>query len=150
MSIYKDNLEMVLASASSTKNKTLIITIVNKAYVEVEEREGEGEGGDKAMLDLFLDGFWIGEETRQLVDNLLIVAMDNTSYERCKFLGLHCYKLETNNGEDFSGEKVYLSDDFVKMMWRRTLFLGDVLKRGYNFVFTVRFLLISLFSMLST
>ncbi|CAI9772140.1 unnamed protein product [Fraxinus pennsylvanica] len=124
MATYRDELEEAL-SASSTENKTLIISIVNKAYVE----------GDKPMLDLFLDGFWLGEDTKSLINHLLIVAMDQTSYERCKFLRLRCYKLETD-GVDYVSEKLYMSDDFIKMMWRRTLFLRDVLKHGYNFIFT--------------
>ncbi|KAH7840009.1 hypothetical protein Vadar_011291 [Vaccinium darrowii] len=124
MSTYRDELEEVLAKTSMA-NKSLIIAVVNKAYVE----------GEKSMLEMFLDSFWLGENTRALRDHLLIVTVDQTSYERCKFLGLHCYKLETN-GVDFVGEKLYMSADFIKMMWRRTLFLGDVLKRGYNFIFT--------------
>lgn len=48
----------------------LIIAIVNKAYVE----------GDKPMLDLFLDGFWHGEDTRGLISQLLLVAVDQTSF----------------------------------------------------------------------
>lgn len=124
ISVDKDELENTLSSTSTT-DKTLIITVVNKAYVE----------GDKAMLDLFLDGFWMGENTRNLTKHLLIVAMDKTSYERCRFLRLHCHKLETE-GVDFMGEKLYMSEDFIKMMWRRTYFLRDVLKRGYNFIFT--------------
>lgn len=90
------------------------------------------------MLDIFLDSFWLGEDTRDLVNHLLLVTVDQTSFERCKFLRLHCYKLETD-GVEFEREKVYMSNDFIKMMWRRTLFLGDVLKRGYNFIFTVSF-----------
>ncbi|KAL0401044.1 UNVERIFIED_CONTAM: hypothetical protein Slati_4134300 [Sesamum latifolium] len=126
MPVRRDELQEALAAAAaSTTDKTVIIAIINKAYVE----------GDKAMLDLFLDGFWLGEGTRELTNQLLIVAMDQTSYERCRFLRLHCYKLETE-GVDFMGEKVYMSADFNKMMWRRTLFLGDVLRRGYNFIFT--------------
>ncbi|KAK4433434.1 hypothetical protein Salat_1105700 [Sesamum alatum] len=125
MPVRRDELEEALSAAALTTNKTVIITIINKAYVE----------GDKPMLDLFLDGFWMGDGTRELTNHLLIVAMDQTSYERCRFLRLHCYKLETE-GVDFMGEKVYMSDDFIKMMWRRTLFLGDVLRRGYNFIFT--------------
>ncbi|KAL3647550.1 hypothetical protein CASFOL_008518 [Castilleja foliolosa] len=121
---YTDELERALQGAS-TRNKTVIIAVINKAYVE----------GDKPMLDLFLDGFWLGEGTRDLINHLLIVAMDQTSYERCRFLRLHCYKLETE-GVDFESENVYMSKDFIKMMWARTLFLGDVLKRGYNFIFT--------------
>ncbi|XP_009612619.1 uncharacterized protein At1g28695-like [Nicotiana tomentosiformis] len=124
MKIYGDKLEEALAGAA-TKDKTVIIAIVNKAYVE----------GDKPMLDIFLDGFWLGKGTAKLIKHLLIVAMDQTSYRRCKFLGLHCYKLQTD-GVDFIGEKLYMSEDFIKMMWRRTRFLGDVLKRGYNFIFT--------------
>ncbi|XP_059318215.1 uncharacterized protein At1g28695-like [Lycium ferocissimum] len=124
MKVYGDELEEALAGAS-TENKTVIIAILNKAYVE----------GDKPMLDIFLDGFWLGEGTDDLIKHLLIVAMDQTSYKRCKFLHLHCYKLETD-GVDFVGEKLYMSEDFIKMMWQRTRFLGDVLKRGYNFVFT--------------
>ncbi|KAK6926240.1 Nucleotide-diphospho-sugar transferase [Dillenia turbinata] len=120
----RDELESVLYEASMP-NKTVIITVVNKAYVE----------GDKPMLDLFLDGFWYGEDTRDLVNHLLIVAMDQTSFDRCKFLHLHCYKLETE-GVHFASEKIYMSEDFLKMMWRRTLFLGEVLKHGYNFIFT--------------
>ncbi|KAE9465075.1 hypothetical protein C3L33_03017, partial [Rhododendron williamsianum] len=87
MIVQRDELDTILAE-TSTENKTVIITVVNKAYVE----------GDKSMLDLFMDGFWLGD--------------------------------------DFAGEKVYMSEDFIKMMWRRTLFLGDVLKRGFNFIFT--------------
>ncbi|MCE3051175.1 hypothetical protein HAX54_049041 [Datura stramonium] len=124
MNVYGDKLEEALAGAS-TEDKTVIIAIVNKAYVE----------GDKPMLDIFLDGFWLEEGTEDLIKYLLIVVMDQTSYRRCKFLHLHCYKLETD-GVDFVEEKLYMSKDFIKMMWRRTRFLGDVLKRGYNFIFT--------------
>ncbi|CAL5322864.1 unnamed protein product [Camellia sinensis] len=91
--------------------------------------------GDKSMLDLFLDGFWLGENTPGLRDHLLIVAVDQMAYERCMFLKLYCYKLETD-GVDYDGKKLFMSGDFVKMMWRRTTFLGDVLKRDYNFIFT--------------
>nr|GMC96608.1 putative nucleotide-diphospho-sugar transferase [Ipomoea batatas] len=124
LKMYRDKLEEALAGAS-TENKTVIIAVVNKAYVD----------GDKSMLDLFLDGFWVGEGTWALVKHLLIVAVDQTSYERCAFFGLHCYKLGTD-GVDFAGEEVFMSPDFIKMMWRRTQFLGDVLKLGYSFIFT--------------
>ncbi|XP_058221753.1 uncharacterized protein At1g28695-like isoform X2 [Rhododendron vialii] len=110
-------------------NKTLIITIVNKAYVEPHR------DNFPSMLDLFLESFWLGEDTRSLLDHLLLVAVDRTAYDRCKFRRLRCYRLETD-GVDFTGERVYMSDDFIKMMWRRTFFLLDVLQRGYNFIFT--------------
>jgi len=114
-------------------NKTVIIAIVNKAYVEQDVK-----GDAITMFDLFLSSFWLGEGTRSLIDNLLIVAVDQTAYDRCQFLRLNCYKLETD-GVDFGGEKFFMSHDFINMMWRRTFFLLEVLKRGYNFIFTVSF-----------
>lgn len=116
------------------KDKTVIVAIINKAYVE------QGIDGDSmvTMFDLFLNSFWLGDGTRSLLDHLLVVAVDQTAYDRCQFLRLNCYKLETD-GVDFADEKPYMSPDFIKMMWRRTLFLLHVLKRGYNFIFTVCF-----------
>ncbi|XP_024983178.1 uncharacterized protein At1g28695-like [Cynara cardunculus var. scolymus] len=120
----RDELEEALAKAA-TENNTVILAVANKAYTE----------GDKPMLDIFLDAFWLGLDTHPLTKHLLIVAVDQTAYDRCNFLNLHCYKLETE-GVTYDGEKLFMSDDFIKMMWRRTLFLGDVLKHGYNFIFT--------------
>ncbi|KFK23758.1 hypothetical protein AALP_AAs70123U000100, partial [Arabis alpina] len=87
------------------------------------------------MLDLFLESFWEGEGTLPLMDHLMVVAADQTAYERCLFKRLHCYKMVTE-GVDLEGEKVYMSKDFIEMMWRRTRLLLDVLRRGYNLVFT--------------
>ncbi|KAI8029437.1 Uncharacterized protein LOK49_LG01G01137 [Camellia lanceoleosa] len=95
MTIYRDELETILAK-TATENKIVIIAVVNKAYVEA----------DKSMLDHFLDGFWLGENTRGLRDHLLIIAVDQMAYERCMFLKLHCYKLETD-GVDYDGEKLF-------------------------------------------
>ncbi|GAV73397.1 LOW QUALITY PROTEIN: Nucleotid_trans domain-containing protein, partial [Cephalotus follicularis] len=123
VSNHRDALETALTKASMEHN-IVIIAVVNKANVE----------GDKPMIDMFLDSFWYGKDTQDLVDHLLLVVVDQTTYERCKFLKLHCYKLEID-GVDFDGEKLYMSKEFIKMMWRRTLFLGDVLKRGYFIIF---------------
>ncbi|KAM7261241.1 hypothetical protein ACFE04_026716 [Oxalis oulophora] len=126
--LQRDELDMELEK-SSNANKTVIIAVVNKAYVE------QTTGSEMTMFDLFLESFWLGEDTRHLLDHLLVVAVDQTAYDRCKFKRLHCYKLATD-GLDFAGEKTYMSEDFIKLMWRRTLFLLDVLKLGYNFIFT--------------
>ncbi|RHN38701.1 putative nucleotide-diphospho-sugar transferase [Medicago truncatula] len=128
---YRDVLGTALSKASMGNNKTLIIAVVNKAYVEQDVK-----GDPTTMFDLFLNSFWLGEGTRSLVDNILIVAVDQTAYDRCQFLKLNCYKLETD-GVDFGGEKLYMSQDFINMMWTRTFFLLEILKRGYNFIFTV-------------
>ncbi|GMH17194.1 hypothetical protein Nepgr_019035 [Nepenthes gracilis] len=122
----KDELETALEKASM-ENKTVIIAVVNKAYAA---------GEMPTMLDLFLESFWVGEGTRELVDHLLVVAVDQTAYDRCIFRGLHCYRLETE-GVDFTREEIYVSEEFIKMMWRRTLFLLDVLRKGFSFIFTV-------------
>lgn len=129
VTIIRDELEEALSSAATATEKTVIITIVNKAYVEPHNYRYP------TMLDLFLDGFWVGEETRSLLGHLLVVAMDQTAYDRCLFQRLNCYRLLTD-GIDFTEEKLYMSQDFIKMMWTRTRFLLDVLERGYNFIFT--------------
>ncbi|XP_010523105.1 PREDICTED: uncharacterized protein At1g28695-like [Tarenaya hassleriana] len=127
-----DDLEAALQRAASGNNKTVVIAVVNKAYVE------KSGSSTSTMLDLFLESLWEGEDTRHLLDHLMLVAVDQTAYDRCRFLRLHCYRLESADQQhlDFSGEKVYMSPDFIQMMWRRTLFLLHVLRRGYSFVFT--------------
>ncbi|CAL9753219.1 unnamed protein product [Musa acuminata subsp. burmannicoides] len=119
----KDELEAALEGVAM-ENRTLIIAILNKAYVE-----------QNAMLDLFLQSLREGEDTEFLIDHLLFVAVDQRAFNRCRTLELHCYNLVTE-GVDFSKEVFYMSDAFNNMMWRRTLFLGDVLRRGYSFIFT--------------
>lgn len=125
-----DELEAALSKASMA-NKTVIIAVINKAYADQDITD------ETTMLDIFLDSFWLGEDTKPLRDHLLLVAVDRTAYDRCRFLKLNCYKLETD-GVDFKGEKLYMSEDFIRMMWRRTQFLLEVLKRGYTFIFTVK------------
>jgi len=119
-------------------NKTVIIAVVNRAYVEQDVES------DSTMLDIFLSSFWLGEGTRSLIHHILLVAVDQIAYDRCMFLKMNCFRLETD-GVDFKGEKIYMSQDFIKMMWRRTQFLLEVLKHGYNFIFTVSNSILSLF-----
>ncbi|OWM64838.1 uncharacterized protein At1g28695-like [Punica granatum] len=126
----RDDLELALRRASMG-NRTVIIAIVNQAYVD----PANSEDSDWTMLDLFLESFWLGEGTRKLLDHVLVVALDRTAYMMCRFRRLNCYKL-VSDGVDFSGEKLFMSGDFLKMMWRRTNFLTDVLRRGYDFIFT--------------
>ncbi|XVF79705.1 hypothetical protein PTKIN_Ptkin15bG0010800 [Pterospermum kingtungense] len=127
----KDELELALDEASMP-NKTVIITVFNKAYVE------QIEDAKATMLHLFLESFWVGDNASSLLDHVLFFALDQTAYERCKFERLHCYRLVTE-GVDFGGEKLYMSEDYIKLTWRKTQLFLDVLKRGYNFIFTVPF-----------
>ncbi|XP_031484188.1 uncharacterized protein At1g28695-like [Nymphaea colorata] len=118
-----DPLDAVLRRVAM-ENKTLIITGINKPYA-----------GNNSMLELFLEAFRQGEDTQHLLEHLLVVAHDQPAFERCQQLHHHCYRLVTD-GVDFAGEKMFMSQDYLKMVWRRTLFIGDVLKRGYNFIYT--------------
>lgn len=132
--LRRDDLEIALAKASTAADKTVIIAVINEAYVE------PCDGEYPSMFDLFLEGFWVGEETRPLLRRLLVVSMDTTAHERCRFRRLNCFLLAAGGrGGGFAGEKLYMSGEFIEMMWRRTAFLLDVLKRGYDFIFTVRF-----------
>ncbi|RWR80818.1 Nucleotide-diphospho-sugar transferase [Cinnamomum micranthum f. kanehirae] len=121
--IPKDELETALEGASM-ENKTLIIAVANKACT----KEG-------SLLDLLLQSFQVGEGTQLLHNHLLLAAIDQTAFEQCNLRGLHCYKLMTE-GVDFSGESIFMSRDYLKITWMKTLFQANVLRRGYNFIFT--------------
>nr|CAD1844979.1 unnamed protein product [Ananas comosus var. bracteatus] len=119
----KDELEIAL-QRSSMKNRTLIISVLNKAYAE-----------ENGLLYLFLKSLREGEDTESLIKHLLLVAVDETAFNRCKHLNLHCFLLNTTN-TSLSTEQLFMSEGFLAMMWQRIRFLGDVLKRGYSFIFT--------------
>ena len=105
--------------------------MLNKAYAE-----------EDGLLDLFVESLKRGEGTEKLIRHVLLVAMDRTAFRRCRSLGgVRCYRLPasaaTNGTDDLSSEQLYMSDGFIRMMWRRIRLLGDVLRHGYSFIFTV-------------
>ncbi|KAM7490718.1 hypothetical protein LguiA_033639 [Lonicera macranthoides] len=116
-------LERVLKEAA-TKDKTVILTTLNKAWAE-----------PNSIFDVFLEGFKIGNGTKKFLNNLVVIALDREAYARCAALHPHCFDLSTD-GTDFSGEADFMSPEYLKMMWRRIDFLHTVLDLGYNFVFT--------------
>jgi hypothetical protein len=118
-------LEQVL-SAAAMANDAVILTTLNSAWSE-----------PGSVVDVFLESFRIGESTRALLDHLVIVSLDMTAHARCKQIHRHCFALVTS-GIDFSGQKNFMCDGYLKMMWRRIDFLKQVLEKGYSFVFTVR------------
>ncbi|EPS63664.1 hypothetical protein M569_11119, partial [Genlisea aurea] len=118
------NLENTLRGAAMKDKKTVIITAVNSAWT----REG-------SVVDLFLESFRSGIETKALLNHLVVVCLDRSAYDRCLEIHRHCYAL-TTAGVDFSGEKPFMSADYLKMMWRRNEFLIDVLELGHHFVFS--------------
>lgn len=106
------------------EDKTVILTTLNEAW-----------SSPNSVLDVFLQSFRIGEGTRKLLDHLVMVALDKKAYDRCISMHPYCFAL-TTEGVDFSGEKNFMSDGYLKMMWRRIDFLRVVLEMGYNFIFT--------------
>lgn len=118
-------LERVLRAAAMA-NDTVILTTLNSAWSE-----------PGSVVDVFLESFRIGEGTRELLDHLVVVSLDTAAHARCKRIHQHCFALVTD-GVDFSGQKNFMTDGYLKMMWRRIDFLRQVLEKGYSFVFTVR------------
>jgi hypothetical protein len=118
-------LEDVLSRASMG-NKTVILTTLNKAWA-----------ANNTMIDLYLACFRQGHKIRHLLDHLVIVTLDQKAQDRCLQLHPHCFMLGTI-GVDFSGEKLFMTKDYLRMMWRRIKFLEAVLKLEYNFIFSVQ------------
>ncbi|TVU48506.1 hypothetical protein EJB05_08144, partial [Eragrostis curvula] len=110
--------------AAAMANDTVILTTLNSAWSE-----------PGSVVDVFLESFRIGENTRALLDHLVIVSLDKAAQARCKRIHRHCFALVTD-GVDFSGQKNFMTDGYLKMMWRRIDFLRQVLEKGFSFVFT--------------
>ncbi|KAL8536690.1 hypothetical protein ACS0TY_012037 [Phlomoides rotata] len=120
----KKELEKILRKAAMKDNKTVIITTLNAAWTE-----------PNSIFDLFLESFRIGNGTQNLLKHVMVGTMDQKAHSHCLKKNLHCYALNTD-GVDFSGEAFFMTEDYLKMMWRRIDFLRTVLEIGYNFVFT--------------
>lgn len=116
-------LEDILERASMP-NRTIILTTLNQAWAQ-----------PNTMIHMFLESFRSGEDIEHLLDHLVIVALDQVAYDRCTELHTLCYMLKTE-GVDFSGEKFFMTEDYLRMMWRRIYFLKHILERGYSFLFT--------------
>lgn len=107
------------------ENKTVILTTLNEAWAV-----------PGSIFDLFLESFRRGYHTRRLLNHLVVVAFDQKAYSRCMSVHSYCFAL-TTDGVDFSGEKLFMTPGYLKMMWRRIDFLRIVLEKGYNFIFSV-------------
>ncbi|CAM6029363.1 unnamed protein product [Sphagnum balticum] len=116
-------LDKVLARASM-HDRTVILTTLNAAWAQ-----------PNTMVDLFLDSFEQGDGIKYLLKHLVIIALDQVAYDRCTELHTACFML-TTEGVDFAADKFFMTDDYLKMMWRRIEFLRYVLEMGYNFVFS--------------
>ncbi|KAG5378442.1 hypothetical protein IGI04_026284 [Brassica rapa subsp. trilocularis] len=119
------DLARILRESSMIENKTVIVVMMNQAWAE-----------PNSTFDVFFEGFHAGEGTEKLLRHVVLVCLDDEAYSRCNHIHpRRCFLLKTT-GVDFSGEKLYMAPDYLKMMWLRTEFLGSLLKLGYNFLFT--------------
>lgn len=117
-------LEDILERASMP-NRTIILTTLNQAWAQ-----------PNTMIHLFMESFRTGEDIYHLLNHLVVVALDQVAYDRCRELHTLCYMLKTE-GVDFAGEKFFMTEDYLRMMWRRIYFLKHILEMGYSFLFTV-------------
>lgn len=123
---WKEELRRVMsAAAMGDEKKTVIITMVNSAWM-----------APGSMMDLFMESLKIGNGTRELLNHLVVVAMDEKGYVRCMEMHGHCFAL-TTEGVDFSEQKNYMTADYLKLTWRRIEFLGTVLELGFSYILTV-------------
>ncbi|XP_027082126.1 uncharacterized protein At4g15970-like [Coffea arabica] len=116
-------LENILNKAAMV-TKTVIITTVNAAWTT-----------PNSIFDLFLEGFRSGNQAQALLNHLVVGAMDQKAYTRCLELHPHCIAL-TTEGVDFSGKANFMSEDYLKIVWRKLEFQRTVLEMGYSFIFT--------------
>ncbi|XP_078444554.1 uncharacterized protein At4g15970-like [Wolffia australiana] len=105
-------------------NRTVILTSLNEAWA-----------APGSIIELFFESFWTGENTKRFVEHLVIIALDEKAYARCRSMHVNCYPLKTE-GVDFSTEKKFMTEDYLKMVWRKIEFLHSVLELGYSFIFT--------------
>ncbi|KQK12126.1 uncharacterized protein At4g15970 [Brachypodium distachyon] len=109
---------------AATDDKTVIITCVNHAFAK-----------PNSLLSLFLESFRIGDGTPQLLPHLLIVAMDPAALALCSAVHEHCY-LYTMPNLNFTSEKLFLSKDYLELVWSKLKLQRKILELGYSFLFT--------------
>ncbi|KAJ3685413.1 hypothetical protein LUZ61_014577 [Rhynchospora tenuis] len=118
-----DNFALLLRKAA-TDDKRVIITDVNEAFA-----------APNSMLDLFLQSFHNGDNIGHFLDHLIIVAMDQKAFEKCNSVHPYCY-LNEQPGINLSSEKVYMSKDYIDLVWSKVRLWQFTLEQGYSFLFT--------------
>ncbi|EPS59587.1 hypothetical protein M569_15217, partial [Genlisea aurea] len=119
----KMDLESVLKSVAM-EDKTVILTNLNEAWIE-----------DKSIFELFLTSFELGNQTA-LLRHLVVLCFDRKAFEYCIEKKLHCYGLESERDVDLSHEAKFMTEAYLKIVFRKIDLLRKVLQLGYNFLFT--------------
>jgi Nucleotide-diphospho-sugar transferase len=120
----QDQLAEILKSAAMEDN-TVILTQANEAWMS-----------PNSLFDLFLEGFHVGDGIEHLLNHLVVVTVDQKSFDKCISLHKYCYFLKSEK-KNLASEKAYMSKDYLDMMWARNKFQRRILKLGFNFLFTV-------------
>ncbi|KAL6840410.1 hypothetical protein ACP4OV_030220 [Aristida adscensionis] len=119
-----DELEQLLRAVAD-EDRTVIMTSVNEAWAAQD-----------SLLDLFLEGFRNGEHIAHFADHLLVVALDGGALRRCRAVHPHCYLLPAAAARNLSDEKVFMSKDYIDLVWSKVRLQQRILELGYNFLFT--------------
>ncbi|KAJ1695128.1 hypothetical protein LUZ63_011826 [Rhynchospora breviuscula] len=121
---HDDNFATMIRKAA-TDDKRVILTEVNEAFA-----------APNSMLDLFLESFHNGEDNiTHLLDHLIIVAMDQKAFEKCKSVHHYCY-LHEDLGSDLSSENLFMSKPYIDLVWTKVTLWQLILEQGYSFLFT--------------
>jgi hypothetical protein len=121
----QDELARLLAAVAD-EDRTVIMTSVNEAWAAQD-----------SLLDLFLESFRAGERIAHFADHLLVVALDAGALERCRAVHPHCYLLPAAAaGRNLSDAKVFMSKDYIDLVWSKVRLQQRILELGYNFLFT--------------
>ncbi|XP_072992734.1 uncharacterized protein At4g15970-like [Typha latifolia] len=113
-----------LLERAAMDDKTVILTEVNEAWA-----------APNSLLDAFLESFRIGERIGHLLKHVIVIAMDAKAFDRCKSLHSHCYMLNVK-GINLNSEKLFMSKDFLELVWSKVRLQQSVLELGYNFLFS--------------
>ncbi|XP_074286096.1 uncharacterized protein At4g15970-like [Silene latifolia] len=111
--------------AAATKDNTVILATLNEAWA-----------APNSIFDLFLESFRIGNNTARLLDHLLVIAVDDKAYNRCRSSVSHCYFLKTNHSSENAGQADFMSPHYLDIIWQRLAFSHTILTLGYNFINT--------------
>ncbi|CAN1754411.1 Uncharacterized protein At4g15970, partial [Linum perenne] len=126
-------LATVLHKATTTPTPTSIIpkkTVILVTITEALARPG-------SMLDLFLESFWIGNGTQELLRHLVIVSLDDKAHERCQAVHPHCYKMSPKGLiSNLTGDALFMTQEYLAVVWRKIELVASVLQLGYDLILT--------------
>ncbi|CAL4945885.1 unnamed protein product [Urochloa decumbens] len=115
-----------MLQAAAMEDRTVIMTSVNEAWA-----------APGSLLDSFLESFRVGENVSHFVKHIVVVAMDDGAFRRCRDVHPHCHLLRPEKeGLDLSGAKSYMTKDYLDLVWSKLKLQQRILELGYNLLFT--------------